>query len=213
MPLASAGVQSTVGFNYRNAPAVSAARELIASGELGSITHARFRLFSDYAAHPEGALSWRFERERGGNGVLGDLASHGVDLARYLLGDIDVAGLGHRDVPHRARPPDRCHQRACAGNRRRAGSGGERGLCLQPAAFRLRCQGHAGGQPGRRRRAEQLRLRDPRHERRRPVGLPPDGGTRRQRRYRLPGPAGQHDVRRTDPQASTAPSSPARRAA
>ena len=71
----AAGVQSTVGFNYRNAPAVAAARELIASGELGSITHARFRFFSDYAAHPEGALSWRFERERGGNGVLGDLAS------------------------------------------------------------------------------------------------------------------------------------------
>ena len=85
----SAGVQSAVGFNYRNAPAVAAARELIAAGELGSITHARFRLFSDYAAHPDGALSWRFERERGGSGVLGDLASHGVDLARYLLGDID----------------------------------------------------------------------------------------------------------------------------
>ena len=85
----AAGVQGAVGFNYRNAPAVAAARELIAAGELGSITHARFRLFSDYAAHPEGALSWRFERERGGSGVLGDLASHGVDLARYLLGDID----------------------------------------------------------------------------------------------------------------------------
>jgi len=86
----SAGVQSAVGFNYRNAPAVSAAREIIAAGELGTITHARFRFFSDYAAHPEGALSWRFERERGGSGVLGDLASHGVDLARYLLGDIDA---------------------------------------------------------------------------------------------------------------------------
>jgi predicted dehydrogenase len=85
----SAGVQGAVGFNYRNAPAVSAARALISSGELGSITHARFRLLSDYAAHPEGALSWRFERERGGSGVLGDLASHGVDLARYLLGDIE----------------------------------------------------------------------------------------------------------------------------
>ncbi len=84
-----AGVRSAVGFNYRNAPAVVAARELIASGELGAITHARFRLLSDYAAHPEGALSWRFERERGGSGVLGDLASHGVDLAWYLLGDID----------------------------------------------------------------------------------------------------------------------------
>ena len=88
--VARAGVQSTVGFNYRNAPAVAAARDLIDAGELGTLTHARFRLFSDYAAHPQGALSWRFERDRGGNGVLGDLASHGVDLARYLLGEIDT---------------------------------------------------------------------------------------------------------------------------
>ncbi|MDP9398587.1 MAG: Gfo/Idh/MocA family oxidoreductase [Actinomycetota bacterium] len=87
--VATAGVQSAVGFNYRNAPAVAAARELIASGQLGNVTHARFRLFSDYAAHPEGALTWRYERERGGSGVLGDLASHGVDLVWHLLGDID----------------------------------------------------------------------------------------------------------------------------
>jgi predicted dehydrogenase len=84
-----AGVQGAVGFNYRNAPAVEAAREMITGGELGSVTHARFRFFSDYAAHPEGALTWRYERQLGGSGVLGDLAAHGVDLAWYLLGDID----------------------------------------------------------------------------------------------------------------------------
>ncbi|QTE02326.1 Gfo/Idh/MocA family protein [Streptomyces cyanogenus] len=99
------GVQGTVGFNYRNAPAVEAARELIVNGELGTVTHVRIRLFSDYAAHPDGALTWRYERERGGSGVLGDLASHGVDLARFLLGDIaaltaDTAVF----VPQRARP-------------------------------------------------------------------------------------------------------------
>jgi predicted dehydrogenase len=88
--VARAGVHCAVGFNYRNAPAVEAARELIARGDLGSVTHARFRLFSDYAAHPDGALSWRFERARGGSGVLGDLASHGVDLARHLLGEIST---------------------------------------------------------------------------------------------------------------------------
>lgn len=103
--VAKAGVQGTVGFNYRNAPAVEAARELIASGEIGTVTHVRVRLFSDYAAHPEGALTWRYERARGGSGVLGDLASHGVDLARFLLGDIvsltaDTAIF----VPERARP-------------------------------------------------------------------------------------------------------------
>jgi len=83
-------VQVTVGFNYRNAPAVSRAREIITAGQIGDVTHARFRLLSDYAAHPDGALSWRFERERGGNGVLGDLGSHGVDLIRHLLGEIDA---------------------------------------------------------------------------------------------------------------------------
>ncbi|GIF01520.1 Gfo/Idh/MocA family protein [Paractinoplanes rishiriensis] len=83
-------VQVAVGFNYRNAPAVEKARELLLAGQIGNITHARFRFLSDYAAHPLGALSWRFERERGGNGVLGDLGSHGVDLIRYLLGEIDA---------------------------------------------------------------------------------------------------------------------------
>ena len=81
--------QVTVGFNYRNAPAVEKARELVASGAIGTVTHARFRFFSDYAAHPDGALSWRFQREKGGNGVLGDLGAHGVDLIRHLLGEID----------------------------------------------------------------------------------------------------------------------------
>lgn len=87
---AAAGKQTAVGFNYRNAPAVAAARELIADGRIGTPTHSRFRFFSDYAAHPDGALSWRYSREKGGNGVLGDLASHGVDLVRHLLGDIDA---------------------------------------------------------------------------------------------------------------------------
>ena len=116
-----AGVQGAVGFNYRNAPAVTSAKEMIDGGELGTITHVRFRLFSDYAAHPEGALSWRFERERGGSGVLGDLAAHGVDLARHLLGEIDslVADTAIF-LPERARPTG-----ATAGHTR--ASGGEMG--------------------------------------------------------------------------------------
>jgi predicted dehydrogenase len=85
----AAGVASAVGFNYRNAPAVERARELVLAGALGDVTHARVQLFSDYAAHPEGALTWRFERAAGGAGVLGDLASHGVDLVRFLLGEVE----------------------------------------------------------------------------------------------------------------------------
>ncbi|MFJ9537339.1 Gfo/Idh/MocA family protein [Streptomyces sp. NPDC101225] len=115
--VAHAGVQGAVGFNYRNAPAVETARALIASGEIGRVTHVRVRLFSDYAAHPESALTWRYEKERGGSGVLGDLASHGADLACFLLGDIeslmaDTAVF----IPRRARPTG-----ATAGHTRAAG--------------------------------------------------------------------------------------------
>jgi predicted dehydrogenase len=82
------GVQSAAGFNYRNVPAVEMARQLIADGRLGRINHVHIRLLADYAAHPDGALTWRFKTEWSGSGVLGDLASHGVDLGRYLVGDI-----------------------------------------------------------------------------------------------------------------------------
>lgn len=119
--VAAAGVSCTVGFNYRNAPAVVAARELIGAGAIGTVSHLSIRMLSDYAAHPDGALSWRFERERGGNGVLGDLASHGVDLARYLVGEIEALVADTAVfIPQRPRP-----SRAGLGHVR--ASGGEPG--------------------------------------------------------------------------------------
>lgn len=84
----AAGVQSAAGFNYRNAPAVEHAKELIASGRLGTVEHTTVRFDSDYAAHPDGALSWRFRNELAGSGVLGDLVSHAADLARYVVADL-----------------------------------------------------------------------------------------------------------------------------
>jgi predicted dehydrogenase len=103
--VARAGVTGVVGFNYRHAPAVEEARRLVADGAIGDVTHCRVRMFSDYAAHPDGALTWRYERQRGGNGVLGDLASHGVDLVRFVLGEIEslVADTA-TFIPQRARP-------------------------------------------------------------------------------------------------------------
>ena len=84
----AAGVQSAAGFNYRNVPAVELARQLIADGRIGPVTSVNIRLLADYAAHPEGALTWRFRNEWAGSGVLGDLVSHGVDLGRYVVGEI-----------------------------------------------------------------------------------------------------------------------------
>jgi predicted dehydrogenase len=84
----AAGVRSLVGFNYRQAPAVQHARWLVESGVLGTIDHFRSQWVAAYAASPQGALTWRFRRDVAGLGILGDLGSHAVDLAQFLLGPI-----------------------------------------------------------------------------------------------------------------------------
>lgn len=114
----AAGVRAAVGFNYRWAPAVQEARRRVAAGEVGDVESVRVRLLSDYAADPAGALSWRYSRERGGAGVLGDLASHGVDLARFLVGDISaVVADTAVFIPQRAVPSGATagHQRVALG--------------------------------------------------------------------------------------------------
>ena len=84
----AAGVVTCVGYNYRHAPAVEHARELVASGALGRATNVRAVFFAGYAAEPKGALSWRFQRELAGSGALGDLLSHVADLLQYVVGPI-----------------------------------------------------------------------------------------------------------------------------
>ncbi|MDO5720165.1 MAG: Gfo/Idh/MocA family oxidoreductase [Actinomycetaceae bacterium] len=81
---------TAVGFNYRHAPAIQQARHLIRSGELGRITNVRCWLIADYAADPRSPLTWRYERQRAGAGVIGDLMSHGADLVQYLCGRIEA---------------------------------------------------------------------------------------------------------------------------
>ena len=83
-----AGVVSMIGLMYRHAPAVEYAKELIAAGELGEITHYRGFFLADYSADPKGALTWRFKGEYGGLGVLGDIMPHTADMAQNLLGPV-----------------------------------------------------------------------------------------------------------------------------
>jgi predicted dehydrogenase len=71
-----AGVITGVGYNYRWAPLVRHAAQLIADGRLGEITNYRGRFFSMYGADPLGVLSWRFLVDQAGHGVTTDLMSH-----------------------------------------------------------------------------------------------------------------------------------------
>ncbi len=83
-----AGVLSFVGFNYRWAPMVLHAKQLIDAGKLGQLTQYRGRFFSMYGSDPLGLLSWRFDREVAGYGVLGDIMAHVTDMAHYVCGGV-----------------------------------------------------------------------------------------------------------------------------
>jgi len=101
----AAGVISGVGYNYRWAPLVQYARQLIADGRLGEITNYRGRFFSMYGSDPLGVLSWRFLVDQAGHGVTTDLMSHSVDLAHMLLGPITkVVGTTATFIPERPLP-------------------------------------------------------------------------------------------------------------
>ena len=91
--VAATGVKHLCGFNYRFVPAVRLARELVEDGRLGEIRHFRGRYLQDWGDDP--ALdTWRFHPDEAGSGALGDLGTHVIDLARYLVGEIaSVSGV------------------------------------------------------------------------------------------------------------------------
>lgn len=91
--------------NYRRAPAVSLAREMITRGDIGEIYHYRATYLQDWLRNPEFPALWRLDKARAGSGSLGDLFSHSTDLARYLVGEIaEVSALLKTFITERPSP-------------------------------------------------------------------------------------------------------------
>ena len=100
-----AGVITGVGYNYRWAPLVQFAKQLIDDGTIGEITNYYGRFFSMYGSDPMGLLSWRFLVDQAGHGVSTDILSHSVDLGHYLVGGIaKVFGTGETFIKQRPLP-------------------------------------------------------------------------------------------------------------
>lgn len=85
-----AGVIHMVAFNYRRTPAVALAKKYIDEGRIGKILNFRGTYLQDWSADADGPLSWRFQKKIAGSGTVGDIATHVVDLAHYLVGPIDT---------------------------------------------------------------------------------------------------------------------------
>ena len=100
-----AGVISIVGFNYLKNPAQAFAQQLLTSGELGEITLFRGTFDQDFLADPDIPFSWRLDRSLAGTGTLGDLGSHTIGFAHFLVGDIvEVCGINATKIKERSVP-------------------------------------------------------------------------------------------------------------
>ncbi len=87
------GVLALMDHELRFLPARQRLRELVRSGELGALRHARVHYRSGNRADASRPWDWWSDAGQGG-GVLGALGSHAVDALRFLLGREPTEVLG-----------------------------------------------------------------------------------------------------------------------
>lgn len=85
----AAGVKTMVAFNNVKTPAAMLARQIIEAGEIGTPTRFRGWFDQGFFNDPDLPHSWRVTRAHAGSGALGDLGSHVVSVAQYLMGPVD----------------------------------------------------------------------------------------------------------------------------
>ena len=102
----ASGLVTMVGYTWRWVPPFNYVHHLITQGYIGRCHHAHFQYQHGSAFDP--SYKWQIDPEHG-HGMLGNLGSHMIDLARWYVGDIATIS-GHltsyveRDGPGGGRP-------------------------------------------------------------------------------------------------------------
>lgn len=100
-----AGVPTMCTYNMRNVPALALAHQLITDGVIGEIHQWRAAFMQGWLVNPDFPLTWRMQKEYAGAGALGDLGSHSLDTARFLVGEIEmVNAMMHTFTKQRPMP-------------------------------------------------------------------------------------------------------------
>ena len=81
----TAGTLLTVGYNHRYFEALKLVRDVVASGEIGSLSHVR--AYTGHAGLAEFKAEWMYDKKVMGGGALMDNGTHLIDLVRYIIGD------------------------------------------------------------------------------------------------------------------------------
>lgn len=96
------GRQTMVNLTYRNVAELHKARELVASGVIGSVKHIEASYLQHWVAlrdwsdpNIEGPWLWRLSRGHGSNGTLGDIGIHILDFTTFAAG-VDIVSMNCR---------------------------------------------------------------------------------------------------------------------
>ncbi|MNL37677.1 hypothetical protein D3C87_1598370 [compost metagenome] len=89
-----------MSYYRRSLPRFQQVRQWLEAGRIGEVRHLSWTLTKAPSAEDRGgAGNWRTDPAIAGGGYFADLASHGLDLFQYLLGDIvEVAGFTARQA-------------------------------------------------------------------------------------------------------------------
>jgi predicted dehydrogenase len=129
----TSNVTHYLNHNYRRCPAVRLARRLIDEGKLGTLYHWRGAYLQDWIVDPDFPLTWHLRKETAGMGPQGDLNSHSVDLARYLIGEIkSVSCMTSRFIEERPLPDE-----AVSGTFSGTAGAGRGEVTVEDAAFMI----------------------------------------------------------------------------
>lgn len=99
------GVKTMIAFNNIKTPAALLAKQMIERGDIGQPTRFRGWFDQGFFNDPDMPWSWRCSRTEAGSGSLGDLGSHVVSVAQFLMGGVDsVYGQEQTFFPTRPAP-------------------------------------------------------------------------------------------------------------
>jgi predicted dehydrogenase len=97
------GLINGICHNYRKAPAIALAAQMVRDGKLGAIRHFRGTYLQDWIVDPSVPLVWRLDKNIAGSGSHGDLNAHLIDTARFVMGAefTEVVGLSETFIKKR----------------------------------------------------------------------------------------------------------------
>lgn len=81
----AAGTITLVPFTYHWMPVNQWVKRLVSEGFVGRPLHINARYYTDFGF--DDGYSWRFDREIAGSGIIGDIGSHWIHLARWMMNE------------------------------------------------------------------------------------------------------------------------------